>query len=1062
MHGRFITRLCSALGIEMDEVVPFATTERPAFFFLRMVSMVANDSLSPAISEQDRTGLSHIWRRRLAFAEYCRARHPDAKRLALYLDLAALRAARRVDEFTWVSDWIQQLMSGDFRPITGLHREGTEGSLVTKEPWDGRRNECSLSSAIFVLRQAMHSCDVKLAPGAQSRLDKLLGIEEGEIYAPASSLDLRSLRAEWEQESNKMLTTQSTPLFRRLHDALFRPKNVQGTEYDGVDVVSLLEQLMLPVLDDVVGRGGKFFGAQVRQERYCGCCGERLGEGTDVWQRTLSLPTGQALSAAFTEISEIKREVFTHGPDHKPCRSTIQHSVQTVSAVGQVLVVFQTPGQGGWPGRGSAEVLMFLRSEGVALAQVAGIATAVPDDRSIGHSVAFSHDYQAKTTSVLDEGVVREQELYSESPEQRIERLTHLQVNVYATCEVATTGRPWLEERIWGPSREGTVIRLPVAGGLSAFSRDASWPTWGASNRADAVKRRSRPSDDQQSGEEGGNEGSPTKRPAPSSGDDTAPTDPNFLQRFLDDAFPRMHCVQYGEACVLSEARAEVEEVLQPALEQYFGEGPAVDAQLRPSASAFGRMTASTMAKYGPVLLLSAVAGGQLAIRATQIVVHTAGGQQSLEACWPKVLQDGTGSNAWRMGAPRQVGHESVHHGSRRVGSGPSTLMVRSRPRELFLYTTEEYGQPEGDGQGLLWAEPNTWPVCVGQASEDAGLAGLSLDRALRVQLDMLGAAQEVLCGNFDAVVFPPVAADEEQHHCFVTSDVRSADPHMAAFLPDATLTLMSFLTGEARVSGPYVDQLVQLGEDRLRKGIRTCRQVEECDLAWCREVHGVYDSSMDGDDVGSDEGTWGWIGTLMQEERDSIMSMVTQAVSYHGSLDDRARMDIRAKFKFDSQYLDEAIRWVYTQRNLRDTLTRGQADVYSDEHCAGLRGVDCERYCKYFVQEKADAMFGDHFSRFAASRLASSLMNGRIFRPREWRALLCDDASLRAKLEEAYRLCVLDGTAPARLHAPPPYQGDLQGCDGSGRLGGRQGNPGGSGGHRPPGDATARGQACG
>ena len=842
MHGRFITRLCSALGIEMDEVVPFAATERPAFFFLRMVSVVANDSLTPTISEQDRTGLSHIWRRRLAFAEYCRARHPDAKRLALYLDLAALRAARRVDEFTWVSDWIQQLMSGNFRPVTGLHREGNEGSRVTKEPWDGRRNECSLSSAIFVLRQAMHSCDVKLASGAQSRLDKLLGIEEGEIYAPASPLDLKSLRAEWEQESNKMLTTQSTPLFRQLHDALFRPKNVQGTEYDGIDVVSLLEQLMLPVLDDVVGRGGKFFGAQVRHERYCGCCGERLGEGTDVWQRTLSLPTGQALSAAFTEISEIKREVFIHGPDHKPCRSTIQHSVQTVSAVGQVLVVFETPGQGGWPGRGSAEMLMFLRSEGVALAQVAGVTTALPDDRSLGHSVAFSHDYQAKITSVLDEGVVRQQALYSESPGQRIERLTHLQVNIYAACEVATTGRPWLEERIWGPSREGTVIRLPVAGGLSAFSLDTSWATWGASNRADAVKRRNRPSEDQQSGEEGGNEGSPTKRPAPSSGDDTAPTDPNFLQRFLDDAFPRMHCVQQGEACSLSEAKAEVEEVLQPALEQYFGEGPAVDAQLRPSASAFGRMTASTMAKYGPVLLLSAVAGGQLAIRATQIVVHTAGGRQSLEACWPKVLQDGTGSNAWRMGAPRQVGHESVRHGSRRVGSGPSTLMVRSRPRDLFLYTTEEYGEPEGDGQGL-WAEPNTWPVCVGQASEDAGSAELSLDRALRVQLDMLGAAQQVLCGNFDTVVLPPVAADEEQHHCFVTSDVRSADPDMAAFLPDATLTLMSFLTGEARVSGPYVDQLVQLGEDRLRKGIRTCGQVEECDLAWCREVHDVYET---------------------------------------------------------------------------------------------------------------------------------------------------------------------------------------------------------------------------
>ena len=1023
MHGRFITRLCSALGIEMDEVVPFAATERPAVFFLRMVSVVANDSLTPTISEQDRTGLSHIWRRRLAFAEYCRARHPDAKRLALYLDLAALRAARRVDEFTWVSDWIQQLMSGNFRPVTGLHREGNEGSRVTKEPWDGRRNECALSSAIFVLRQAMHSCDVKLASGAQSRLDKLLGIEEGEIYAPASPLDLKALRAEWEQESNKMLTTQSTPLFRQLHDALFRPKNVQGTEYDGIDVVSLLEQLMLPVLEDVVGRGGKFFGAQVRHEQYCGCCGERLGEGTDEWQRTLSLPKGQALSAAFTEIAEINREMFLHGPDHKPCRSTIQHSVQTVSAVGQVLVVFETPGQGGWPGRGSAETLMFLRSEGVALAQVAGITTALPDDRSLGHSVAFSHDYQAKITSVLDEGVVRQQALYSESPGQRIERLTHLQVNIYAACEVATKGRPWLEERIWGPSREGTVIRLPVAGGLSAFNLDTSWATWGASNRADAVKRRNRPSEE--SGEEGGNEGSPTKRPAPSSGDDIAPTNPDVLQRFLDGAFPRMHCVQQGEACSLSEAKAEVEAVLQPALEQYFGEGPAVDAQLQPSGSAFGRMTASTMSKYGPVLLLSAVAGGQLAIRATQIVVHTAGGRQPLEACWPKVLQDGTSSNAWRMGAPRQVGHESVRHGSRRVGSGPSTLMVQSRPRDLFLYTTEEYGEPEGDGQGL-WAELNTWPVCVGRASEDAGSAELSLDRALRVQLDMLGAAQQVLYGNFDTVVLPPVAADEEQHHCFVTSDIRSADPGMAAFLPDATLTLMSFLTGEARVSGPYVDQLVQLGEERLRKGIRTCGQIEECDLAWCREAHDVYeDSSMDGDGAGSEDGTWGWIGTLTQEERDSIMGMVTQAVRYHGSLDDQARADIRAKFSFDLQYMDEAIRWVYTQRNLRDALTQGQAEVYCDKHCAGLRGAECERYCKYFVQERADAMFGDRFSRFAALRLSSSL--GRVFRPREWRTLLCDDARLRAKLEEAYRLCVLDGTAPARLHAPQPYQGDLK-----------------------------------
>ena len=188
-----------------------------------------------------------------------------------------------------------------------------------------------------------------------------------------------------------------------------------------------------------------------------------------------------------------------------------------------------------------------------------------------------------------------------------------------------------------------------------------------------------------------------------------------------------------------------------------------------------------------------------------------------------------------------------------------------------------------------------------------------------------------------------------------------------------------------------------------------------------------MYESSMSGDDDGDDEGTGGWIGTLTQEERDSIVSMVTQAVNYHGSLNDQARMDVRAKFKFDPQHLDEAVRWVYTQRNLMDTLARGQADVYNDEHCVQLRGVDCERYCKYFVQKRADEMYGNHFSRFVTSRLASSLMNGRSFRPREWRALLCHDANLRAKLEEAHRLCVLDGTVPARLHAPLPYQGDLQ-----------------------------------
>ena len=170
MHGRFITRLCSALGITPDEVLPFATKERPAVFFLRMLSMMANDSLTPAISEQDRAGLAHIWRRRLAFAEYCRARHPDAKRLAVHLDLAALRAAWRVDEFTWMSSWIQELMKGTFRPVTGLHRNGVQGSLVTTEAWDSRRNECSLSSAIFVLRQAMYSSDVRLAAGAQARL----------------------------------------------------------------------------------------------------------------------------------------------------------------------------------------------------------------------------------------------------------------------------------------------------------------------------------------------------------------------------------------------------------------------------------------------------------------------------------------------------------------------------------------------------------------------------------------------------------------------------------------------------------------------------------------------------------------------------------------------------------------------------------------------------------------------------------------------------------------------------------------------------------------------------
>ena len=755
MHGRFITRLCSALGIEPDEVVPFATTERPAVFFLRMVSMIANDFLTPAISEQDRAGLSHIWRRRLAFAEYCRARHPDAKRLALYLDLAALRAARRVDEFTWVSSWIQELMNGTFRPITGLHRKGVQGSLVTKEPWDGRRNECSLSSAIFVLRQAIHSCDVKLAAGAQSRLGKLLGIEEGEICAPASPLDLRALRAAWEQESNGMLTAQSTPLFRRLHDALFRPKNVQGTEYEAVDVVTLLEQLMLPVLDDIVGQGGKFFGAQVRQERYCGCCGERLDGGTDAWQRTLCLPTGQALSAAFTEISEITREVFTHGPDHKPCRSTIQHSVQTVSAVGQVLVVFQTPGQGGWPGRGSAEVLMFLRSEGVALAQVAGIATAVPDDRSIGHSVAFSHDYQARSTAVLDEGVIWERELYSESPEQRVERVTHLQVSVYATCEVVTTGRPWLEERIWGPPREGTTLRLPVSGGLSAFSRDGSWPTWGASNRADAVKRRSRPSESLRSGEEGGSEGSPTKRPAPSSGDDTSPTDPNFLQRFLLDAFPRMRCVQSGESCVLSDARVEVEKVLQPALEQYFGEGPAVDEQLRPSASVFGQMTASTMAKYGPLLLLSAVASVELAIGRLRLwctrLEDSGRWKHAGQRCFRMVRAAMPGG--WEHRVRSAMSRCSTRAGE--VGSGPSALMARSKPRQLFLYTTREYRQPEGAGQDSVWAEPNTWPICIGQASEDAGLAGLSVDRAIQVQLDMLGAALEVLAETSRRWFFP-------------------------------------------------------------------------------------------------------------------------------------------------------------------------------------------------------------------------------------------------------------------------------------------------------------------
>jgi hypothetical protein len=58
---------------------------------------------------------------------------------------------------------------------------------------------------------------------------------------------------------------------------------MEGTEYEAVDVVTLLEQLMLPVLDDIVGQGGKFFGAQVQQERYCGCCGERLDGGTDAW-----------------------------------------------------------------------------------------------------------------------------------------------------------------------------------------------------------------------------------------------------------------------------------------------------------------------------------------------------------------------------------------------------------------------------------------------------------------------------------------------------------------------------------------------------------------------------------------------------------------------------------------------------------------------------------------------------------------------------------------------------------------------------------------------------------
>ena len=116
----------------------------------------------------------------------------------------------------------------------------------------------------------------------------------------------------------------------------------------------------------------------------------------------------------------------------------------------------------------------------------------------------------------------------------------------------------------------------------------------------------------------------------------------------------------------------------------------------------------------------------------------------------------------------------------------------------------------------------------------------MSVARAIQVQLDMLGAALEVLRGNFEAVGFPPVAADEEKHHCFVTPDVRVADPHMAAFLPDATLTLMSFLAGESRVSGPYVEVLVKMGEDRLRHGIRTCRQVEECGLAWCMEDHRV------------------------------------------------------------------------------------------------------------------------------------------------------------------------------------------------------------------------------
>ena len=282
MHTRFIASFCSMLGVTVEVVLPFITVVRPALAFLRVLGMLANDVPLTDVSEQDRSGLEHIWRRRLAFAEYCRAQHPDASRLAVYIDLAAARAARHVAEFELLSKWVQGLQNGTFRPTPGLHREGTQGALITTDAWDRERNKCSLSSAIYILRQVMCSCEVQMDGGARKRMDRLLGIDEGASYTPTSPLNLKAVRAAWEQESVRLMKADSSAVFRALHAGLFQPTNAEGTKYAAVDPVTLLEQLMLPVLEAVVGQNNRFFGAQIHKARYCGCCGGHLGGGMDL------------------------------------------------------------------------------------------------------------------------------------------------------------------------------------------------------------------------------------------------------------------------------------------------------------------------------------------------------------------------------------------------------------------------------------------------------------------------------------------------------------------------------------------------------------------------------------------------------------------------------------------------------------------------------------------------------------------------------------------------------------------------------------------------------------